>query len=141
MYLLDTCTLSHYFGGTESVVNRVNAVRADIRICVVGVQETLDGWLSQINRTPQDSPKLIDYYRKLEIVVRELNQYVVLPLDQEPLELFRKFPAEAKKVSANDRRVAAIVIRNDAILVTENLKDFRKLLPEEKLQDWTRAEQ
>lgn len=122
------------------MVERVNAAKPDIYICIVGVHESLAGWMNRINAEPPNSAKVIDYYRKFGMTAQALNEYRVLPYDEDARQVYLALPPESRAVSANDKRVASIAIARNLIVVTENLRDFKKLLPEGRVQDWTRPD-
>ena len=138
MYLLDTCILSEYFAGDAIVIDHIARTPKDqIWISVVNVAEVLQGILSELN-AQKDTSRISLLYSRLKMLVRELSKYQVLDFDEKAQQVFAQFPAETRKISVNDRRIASIAKANNMVVVTANLRHFKDLLPEALLQDWTR---
>lgn len=54
------------------------------------------------------------------------------------VEEFLRLKAAKIRIGTPDLRIAAIVLANDATLITRNLSDFRKV-PRLRAKDWARS--
>ena len=62
----------------------------------------------------------------------------LLDFDDRAVAEFRRLKKARIRISTMDLRIAAIVLANDATLITRNLSDFRKV-PGLRAEDWTAA--
>ena len=60
----------------------------------------------------------------------------ILPFHDSAANLFRSLRAQKVRIGSMDLKIASIVLRHDALLLTRNAKDFRKV-PGLKFEDWT----
>lgn len=60
----------------------------------------------------------------------------LLDFNEAVCEYFKKLRQQKINIGTQDLRIAAIALVNDAIMVTQNYKDFIKV-PDLKMEDWT----
>lgn len=102
---------------------------------IVTYEEQTRGWLSFVAKA-RTVAKLVEAYGFL---LRHLNVYrpiQVLPFDEAAAVQYQNLSRSRVAVGVMDLRIAAIVLVNDATLLTRNLRDFRKV-PGLKVEDWT----
>jgi tRNA(fMet)-specific endonuclease VapC len=141
MLVLDTdiLTFLQYGEGPEyeRVSTRLSASNDVITTTIVSFEEQLRGWLARCAaaRTPeayvvasQRLRGLFDYYRR----------HPMLDFDHHAAERLNKLRSMRLRMSTMDLRIAAIVLANNATLITRNLSDFRKV-PGPQAEDWTAA--
>ena len=78
-------------------------------------------------------PVLFIFARGLLDDFKNLN---ILKFDQNASTIYTKFHRQIRLIGTQDLRIAAIVLANNAILVTRNKQDFEKV-PNLVQEDWT----
>jgi tRNA(fMet)-specific endonuclease VapC len=68
--------------------------------------------------------------------LEDYRRRAVLDFDDRAVEHFKRLKAARVRIGTPDLRIAAIVLANNATLVTRNLSDFRKV-PGLRAEDWT----
>jgi len=63
----------------------------------------------------------------------------VLEFDLRAATEFQRLRKRHRTIGTMDLKIAAIVLANDATLLSRNLTDFRRI-PELKVEDWTLTE-
>jgi tRNA(fMet)-specific endonuclease VapC len=127
LWILDTDTTSLLLRRNPKVSQQVQSMGADVAISIVTAQELFNGWVVRINNT-KNVDELIQLYDKLSGIIRLYKAVTVLPFDKSAavqLEaLLQSQPALAKQRLQKDMRIAAIVLANNATIVTCNYRDF-----------------
>jgi tRNA(fMet)-specific endonuclease VapC len=131
MIFLDTNILSYYFNGDIKVRNKiVESLNEKKRICltVINEYEILKGFRWRNNQ------------RKEELFTEFLKKVQVFTVDNEVVniasDIYADLRRNGKTVGDADIIIAAIVINNEGILITNNKKhyeDIKRL----KLDNWT----
>src|SRR5438876_2320 len=126
LYVLDTDTVQLLQDENPTVVARVRAVAvADRAISVVTVEEQLSGWYTQLRQAKRPE-RLAWAYRRLAANVRFLSKVQIVDFDEAAIQRCEQLKKLRLKVRKMDPRIAATVLERSAILVTRNLRDFRK---------------
>jgi tRNA(fMet)-specific endonuclease VapC len=141
MIILDTdhFTILHYADDPRYPILTERLLAAqDERVVttVVTVEEQLRGWLAQINRSP-DIHKQLPAYCRLADLLEFLSDWEILSLDEEAARAFNNMRRQRVRIGTQDLKIAAIALVNDALLLTVNLRDFRRI-PGLNVQDWMR---
>lgn len=137
LWILDTDTVSLLLERQSTVSQRVIEVGSDVAISIVTVQELFNGWVVRINnaKTVED---LTRFYRKLYQAVMLCSRIRVLNFDakaaEQLVELLQN-PNLSKQRLQKDMRIAAIVLSQNAILVTRNYRDFSQV-PGLTIENW-----
>jgi len=126
-FLLDTCAVSDYLRGVDSVVQRIQKVRpSDVAISAVTVMELRYG------ATRRQSPKLtasVDAF---------LSGISVLTFDAEAAEragvVRAKMETKGLSIALADCQIAGTALAYDLTLVTHD-KDLMRV-PDLKMVDW-----
>ena len=126
-FLLDTCAVSDYLRGVDSVVQRIQKVRpSDVAICAVTVMELRYG------ATRRQSPKLT------ASVEAFLNGIPILTFDAEAAEragvVRAKMETQGLSIALADCQIAGTALAYDLTLVTHD-KDLMRV-PDLKVVDW-----
>ena len=126
-FLLDTCAVSDYLRGVDSVVQRIQKVRpSDVAISAVTVMELRYG------ATRRQSPKLT------ASVEAFLNGISILPFDAEAAEragvVRAKMETKGLSIALADCQIAGTALAYDLTLVTHD-KDLMRV-PDLKVVDW-----
>jgi tRNA(fMet)-specific endonuclease VapC len=85
------------------------------------------------SRTPD---RLALAYQRLAEAVPFLAQFAILPFPESTILRFEQLLTLRLGVAAKDLHIAAITLENAAILVSRNLRDFRRI-PGLTVEDWT----
>jgi tRNA(fMet)-specific endonuclease VapC len=138
MIVLDTDHLSvlKYHDSPLSLVleRKLVAAREPIFTSIVSVEEQLRGWLSFI-KSHSDPARLVVAYRELEVALHFTHGFRLAPFDTQSSEAFAALKRQRIRVGTQDLKIAAIVLSNDATLLSRNLNDFSKV-PGLKVQNW-----
>lgn len=103
------------------------------------VQELFNGWVGRLN-DPTEINRQVILYAKLSIVVRFVKKTVVLDFDQLADRQFRQmltaYPQLRKNRLQKDMRIAAIVLSQNATVITRNYRDFSQV-PYLQFENWS----
>ena len=136
LYIFDTDTLT-LFGRLHPAIfrNVMLHLADDIRVTAVTVEEQVGGWYSAIRaaRTPQ---QIEDAYTRFTESVRELSGWDAVPFTVAAVQRYQALLRQKLNVGGNDLRIAAIAMEVGAVVVTRNLRDFRRI-PGVQCEDWS----
>ena len=136
LYVLDSDILSLYRHGDPVVSQHVLAHPAtDLAITVITVEEPLSGWYTLLRRS-RTPDRVALAYQRLATAVPFLARFAILPFPESAILRFEQLLAARLGVGSNDLRIAAITLENAGILVSRNLRDFRRV-PGLTAEDWT----
>jgi tRNA(fMet)-specific endonuclease VapC len=136
LYVLDTDMLTLLEEGHPAVGRRFLEHSPDATaITVLTVEEQLSGWYSQLRKAKRPA-RLAWAYRRLADTVSFLANLRILTYDEQAMRRYEDFRAAKVKVGPTDLRIAAVVLGHEAILVTRNARDFRKV-PGLQFEDWS----
>lgn len=136
VYVLDTDSVSLFQHGHPTVTQRANAcISGPFAVTVITVEEQLSGWYAELRRTKQRD-RLAGIYLRMATTVQFLSRMQILPLTEAAMARVDQFKAAKLNVARSDLRIATIVLEHGAILVTRNLRDFRRI-PGLTLEDWS----
>jgi predicted nucleic acid-binding protein len=114
-HLLDSTALVDYFRrrtGAVEFLNKLEAQGHSLVVCAVGLAEVYSGFSAQerIENEPVLDRWL--YFETTPAIAKEAGKYRY------------EFARGGVTLSATDSLIAAVAIANDAILVTNNVRDF-----------------
>jgi tRNA(fMet)-specific endonuclease VapC len=135
LYVLDTDSLSLYARGNENIIAEYakHAAR-DIVVSVITVEEQISGWYD-LARRAQDAESLERAYLRLSEAIEILSGFSVLPFTRPAIARYESLKGMKLNIGKMDMRIASIVLEDDAILVTRNLRDFARI-PHLKIENW-----
>jgi tRNA(fMet)-specific endonuclease VapC len=136
--ILDTDVLSivQRADGPEyhSLVLRLDAADDEVTVSIVSFEEQMRGWLAYIARA-KSSNQQIQGYARLHALLEDFNTRPVLDFDQLAATEYERLIMLKLRVGTMDLRIAAIALAHYALLLSRNLKDFRKV-PGLRVDDW-----
>lgn len=137
VYILDTDTLTRFHAGHRKVIERPRHVAdTDVATTVITKIELLRGRFDFLLKAA-DGAELLrahDWLIKTEFL---LSQLKILPFDAAAAAEFDRLRAITKlrKVGRADLLISSIALSRRAIVVTRNLRDFRRV-PTLAVDNW-----
>ena len=120
------------------MVQRVEVNAENLAVTIVTVEEVIRGRLNVIRQAsePSQAEKLVLAYTKLWDTLDVFKNVNILKFDQNAFTIYTEFRSQRIRIGSQDLRIAAIVLANNAILVTRNYRDFSQV-PDLVKGDWT----
>jgi len=136
-YILDTDHLSLYQRGHSLINIRLkNCQPNEIAITIITVEEQIRGRLTQIKKANSTQAR-IEAYSWLRETINRLTELPVLDLDADACNQDEILRQQKLRLGTQDRRIAAIALSKNAIVVTRNISDFGQIAGL-KIEDWTK---
>jgi tRNA(fMet)-specific endonuclease VapC len=141
MLVLDTDTLTMVQRRSGELYDRLDArLQASaatevICVTIVSFEEQMRGWLAYVARA-RTTKATIDGYRRLHDLFDDFHLRYILDFDSAAADRFAQLARARVRIGTMDLRIAAIALAHDAILLSRNLQDFRKV-PGLRVEDWT----
>ena len=137
MIVLDTdhLTVLKYTGSERCLrlTARLNEGAGElIGTTVVNVEEQFRGWLSSLAKERQPR-RWVGPYRELATLVDFFRGFHIALFTDPAAALFSTFGRI--QIKATDRKIAAVAIAHDALLLTANRKDFEQV-PGLRFENW-----
>lgn len=137
MILLDSdhLTALKYTTGERSLRlrARLGAVVGEVvGTTVVNVEEQMRGWISVIAKERQPR-RQISAYRELARLFGFIQPYHIALLTDAAVDLLDQYGRI--KISMSDRKIAAIAVANNALLLTANRRDYEQV-PGLRFENW-----
>lgn len=134
--ILDTDMLTLFAEGHPVVTRRFFQHRSeDVAITVLSVEEQLSGWYTQVRKAKRQD-QLARAYRELARSVRFLSGLQILDYDVSAMQRYDQLRKQKIRIGRTDLRIASVVLEQSAVLVTRNLRDFRRV-PGLAVEDWS----
>ena len=114
-HLLDSTALVDYFRRRRIVIDLLERLEAQghrLAVCAVGLAEVYSGFDAQQRMENDPVADRSLYYETTPAAAEEAGRYRY------------EFARMGIRLSATDSLIAAVAIANDAILVTNNVRDF-----------------
>jgi tRNA(fMet)-specific endonuclease VapC len=140
MFVLDTDHMSllehpHSQDATR-LRARIERVAPDLRVTtIISFEEQTRGWMSYIAKS-RTLVKQVEAYRRLRLQLQNYCSIRVFDFDARAAVQFQNHRHIQHKIGNKDLKIAAIVLANDATLLTRNTEDFG-LVPGLKFEDWS----
>lgn len=141
IYVLDTGILS-LLGHKDSpeaprIRRRIAQLPAEHSFVttVVNYEEQMRGWMAALSRAKSPASE-IQVYSRLRQHLATYRRMTVLGYDAAAATIVKQFRNQRLAVGTMDAKIAAIVLSRDAVLVTRNVADFRKI-PSLRIEDWS----
>jgi tRNA(fMet)-specific endonuclease VapC len=137
-YILDTDCFSLWQQNHPMMVQRVEVNAENLAVTIVTVEEVIRGWFNVIRQAsePSQADKLVLAYTRLWDTLDDFKNLNILKFDQNAFTIYTQFRSQRIRIGTQDLRIAAIVLANNAILVTRNHRDFSQV-PDLVQEDWT----
>jgi tRNA(fMet)-specific endonuclease VapC len=135
LYVLDTDILTLLQGGDPAVIRNVVSHATDaLAITVISVEEQLTGWYTQVRRAKRRD-LLAGAYQRLATNVQHLAGTTILPFPEPAILRYENLKALQLNVGKKDLCIAAIILENNGVLVSRNLRDFQRV-PNLVVENW-----
>jgi len=137
-YILDTDCFSDLQQNHPMMVQRVEVNAENLALTIVTVEEAIRGRFKAIRdaSAPAQAHKLVLAYTGLCDTLDDFKNLNILKFDQNAFTIYTEFRRQKIRIGTQDLRIAAIVLANNAILVTRNHRDFSQV-PDLVQEDWT----
>lgn len=135
LFILDTDALSLHERGHPVLSPAIRAHQEELAITVITVEEQLSGWYSLLRRTTHP-PDVARAYQRLASAVQLYAGLLILSFTEAAITRFEQLVAMKLNIGRQDLRVAAITLEHGGILITRNLRDFRRV-PNLVVEDWS----
>ncbi len=137
-YILDTDCFSLLQQNDKMMVQHVGVNAENIAVTIVTVEEVIRGRFNVIKKAsePSQTDKLVLAYGRLWETLEDFKVLNILKFDQNAWTIYAEFRRQRIRIGTQDLRIAAIVLANNAILVTRNYRDFSQV-PGLVQEDWT----
>ena len=137
LYIFDTDIFTHYRHGHPVVIRRiVQYVGHRLALSVPSVDELVSGWHTAMRR-PRVTQSQMEYFQSQYAEVIELMAgWEILPMTAASLARHAALMAARLNVKSPDLRIAAVALEEGGIVVTRNLRDFRRV-PGLVCEDWS----
>ena len=134
LYILDTDHVTLHQHNHSQVTARIQTHTSEnLAITVVTVEEQMRGRLAQLGRRGVD---LSVAYDQLRATAEYFCDLTILPFDAEARQQYEQLYAQKIGIGTLDLRIAAIVLRRNATLITRNRRDFERV-PGLRSEDWS----
>jgi tRNA(fMet)-specific endonuclease VapC len=139
MILLDTDHLSILVNARASahraLLERIEAAATEaFAVPIVAAEEQCRGWLAEIARQ-RDAEKLVPAYDNLAKLFDFLGAWNIIRFDGHAAREFKRLRKQLRRLGAQDLKIAAIALANDALLLSANLRDFSQV-PGLRVENW-----
>ena len=107
----------------------------DLATTILSYEEQTRGWLAYVAQVQTEAARI----RACRFLNRHLETYcrvTVVSYDERAVAYFERLKQAKIRVGTMDLKIASIALANDAVLLTRNLSDFRKV-PDLKVEDWS----
>ncbi len=129
-YLLDTCVVSDFIKGEQSVTAMMKRVSPSaIALSSISVMEFYYGLFRHPERAKKIGPMLEAFLHDVSIISFEREDAEFAGIARAALT------KEGNPIGSYDVLIAGMALRHDLILVTSNLKEFERI-PRLKLENW-----
>ena len=137
MILLDSdhLTVLKYTTGARSLRLRSRLAAATdevIGTTVVNVEEQMKGWIASVAKERQVRRQM-GAYRELARLFAFIQPYHIALLTDPAVDLFEQYGKI--RIGISDRKIAAIAIANQALLLTANRRDYEQV-PRLRFENW-----
>ena len=101
---------------------------------VVSMEEQLRGWLAQIHKV-RDFHKQVPHYHQLARLFDFFRHWHLLAFDERAADECKRLRQEGIRIGTQDLKIASIALVHDALLLSANLADFRRV-PGLRVESW-----
>lgn len=103
-----------------------------IGVTIITVEEQMRGWLASIAKE-RKAKRQVGPYRELARLFDYFSEFEIVPFDDAAADQFDQF--NRIRISTADRKIAAITIVNNALLLTGNRRDYEQI-PGLRFDNW-----
>ncbi|MBL8823480.1 MAG: type II toxin-antitoxin system VapC family toxin [Planctomycetia bacterium] len=118
----------------HKLVDRLERNGTGFQIPLVSLEESLRGILALIHRYREVDRQLYGYGKMMQLLWL-LKEVEIIPLDQNAAVHVKELQSKKLKMGTQDLKIAAIAKSHDALLLSNNLKDFKRI-PGLRVESW-----
>ncbi len=139
MILLDTDHLSILTNARASayaaLMGPIEAASSEaFGVPVIAAEEQCRGWLAEITRQ-RDADRQVLGYDNLAKLFDFLGDWEIVRFDAPAAVQFKHLRKQHRRMGAQDLKIAAIALVNNALLLSANLRDFNQV-PGLQVENW-----
>src|SRR5262249_9421520 len=108
----------------------------ELAITVLTVEEQLSGWYNELRKAKKPAI-LAAVYQQMALTVQFLGHLPILSFTEPAIKRYEALQELKLKVTKTGLRIAAIVLEQNAVLVTRNARDFSRV-PGLRIEDWSK---
>ena len=139
MYLPDTDHMSlieHGGAEYERIREHLRTVPPDdVATTIISYEEQTRGWLARIAQM-KSAERQVSVYGELKRQLRNYCDTSIIEFDTKAAGYFKNLRKSGVRIGTMDLKIAAIVLANNAMVITRNTQDFAKV-PNLKFEDWS----
>lgn len=136
LYLLDTSTLTLLHRGHPRVTAKHTAHASDtIGISTATVEESIGGWFALLRRAKTNIQEA-QASQSLADATAFLARIPIYPMTESILDRFDQLVRMKLNIGTMDMKIAATALELGGIVVTQNVRDFRRV-PALTWEDWS----
>ena len=138
MLVLDTNMLRLFLSATEGgkrLRDKMVDSGDEAALTIVTIEESMRGWLAELNRRTKSPYDQIEVYRHLHRSVEVLAEWTMFHWDMESASCFVRLRREGVRIGTQDLKIASIVLAHDGFLLTRNTVDFQQV-PGLRFANW-----
>jgi tRNA(fMet)-specific endonuclease VapC len=117
-----------------SLMDRLDRANDVVSISIVTWEEQVRGWLMEIRRSKHFHEQVFPY-EKLSSLIEFFSKWQILPFTTAAAARCQSLRRERVRIGSQDLKIAAIALADDALLLSANLADFRKV-PGLRVENW-----
>lgn len=140
MILLDTdqVTILKYPAGDHGsrLIQRLDALPEDevVGVSIISIEEQMRGWLAAIAKE-RAVKRQVTAYRELANLFEFFAEFTIVPFDEPAADQFDQLRSAKLRLGTMDLKIAATALVNQALLVSGNLRDFKRV-PGLRVENW-----
>jgi tRNA(fMet)-specific endonuclease VapC len=101
---------------------------------IVSVEEQMRGWLAEINKA-RNAHEQIAHYQQLHLLFNFFQRWEIVPFEEAAAQHFNDLRKQRIRIGTFDLKIASIALAQDVLLLSANLRDFRKV-PGLHVESW-----
>jgi len=117
-----------------ALIERLRDYPDRLALPLVAIEEHLRGLLALVHRYTEIDRQLWGYHRLYQSLLR-IREADIISITAIEAERYKGLQKQRIKIGTQDLKIAAIALTHDALLVSNNLKDFKRV-PGLRVESW-----
>lgn len=105
-----------------------------IGVTIVTVEERMRGWLAVLAKERTAIRQVVGY-RELSRLFEFYQEFEIAPFDEAAAGIFDDLRGQRLRIGTMDLKIAAIALAQNAVLLSANLSDFKRV-PGLRVENW-----
>ncbi len=110
------------------------SIDPSVTTTIISYEEQMRGLMAEIHRQ-RDVHRQVFYYARLEKMVDFFKRWTIVPFDPLAADHFLRLKKDRIRIGPQDLMIASIALVQDTLLLSANLRDFRKV-PGLRVESW-----